>query len=63
MAIVKTRKQWAEKIRAVHKRFVDGFFKIGRELIAAKKVLPHGQFLGIPPLRAALFDGRERCRS
>jgi Protein of unknown function (DUF3102) len=45
--VAKTRKHWAGKICARHKRFVDDFFGMGRDLLAAKKALPHGDFLNM----------------
>jgi Protein of unknown function (DUF3102) len=40
-----TRAQWAARIRAAHKKTVRAFLKLGRTLLAAKKALPHGEFL------------------
>jgi hypothetical protein len=42
---VKTRAQWAAKIRSNYKRGVEAFVKTGLTLLAAKKALPHGAFL------------------
>jgi|GEM_PF-6869665 len=41
----RTRAQWASRIRAEHKETVGAFLKLGLTLIAAKKSLPHGEFL------------------
>jgi hypothetical protein len=47
-AVKKTRVHWARDIRAVHKqtikRTLEGVFKLGRMLIAAKAALDHGEF-------------------
>jgi hypothetical protein len=51
-AVKKTRVQWARDIRAIHKQTIkqvtEGFHKLGRTLIAAKKALVaqygHGEF-------------------
>jgi hypothetical protein len=47
-AVKKNRIQWAADIRAAHKQIVqktiEGVFKIGRMLIAAKAALEHGEF-------------------
>lgn len=44
----KTRVQWARHIRAIHKQTVkqtvQGIFKMGRTLIAAKAALDYGEF-------------------
>jgi N6-adenosine-specific RNA methylase IME4 len=39
-----TRKQWAARIKAAWQSSVEGIFKTGRELIAAKGELEHGAF-------------------
>jgi len=48
MSKKKTRVQWARDIRAVHKltveQTVQGVFRMGRMLIAAKVALDHGEF-------------------
>jgi hypothetical protein len=45
----RTRAQWAQRINATHKAVVGACFKefqkLGCELLAAKKALPHGEFL------------------
>ena len=46
-AVTKTRQQWAADICAIHKQTVQGIFKMGRTLIAAKKKLPHGEFIAM----------------
>jgi hypothetical protein len=45
---LRTRAQWAARIRAAHKETVEAILKLGRMLSAAKegpKKLPHGEFL------------------
>jgi hypothetical protein len=41
----RTRAQWAARIRAEHKETVHAILKLGDTLLAAKKSLPHGEFL------------------
>jgi hypothetical protein len=41
----KTRAQWAAEIRAAHTKSVAAILKLGLTLTAAKKALPHGEFL------------------
>jgi hypothetical protein len=47
----RTRAQWARHINATHKAVVgtclSQFLELGRALLAAKKALEHGQFLGM----------------
>jgi hypothetical protein len=45
MAKPRTCVQWAARIKAMHKQTVHAFLKLGRTLLAAKKALPHGEFL------------------
>jgi hypothetical protein len=44
----RTRAQWARRINEAHKTVVgaclSNFLKLGRELLAAKRALPHGEF-------------------
>jgi hypothetical protein len=42
---LRSRKQWAAYIRAAHTSTVKAILKLGRALSAAKKALPHGEFL------------------
>jgi hypothetical protein len=42
---LRTRAQWAARIRAAHKETVSAFLKLGRMLSAAKEALKHGEFL------------------
>jgi hypothetical protein len=48
MPVVRTRAQWARRINKAHKAVVgvcpSNFLKLGRELLAAKRALPHGEF-------------------
>jgi hypothetical protein len=43
--IVRTRAQWVEEICADYRRSVEAIIRMGRNLIAAKNTLPHGEFL------------------
>ncbi len=45
MAVRKTRAQWAAEIRDAHTKTVAAILKLGLTLTAAKKALPHGEFL------------------
>jgi len=45
MPETKTRAEWVAMIRQAHDEFVDGFFKLGDTLIAAKVALRRGTFL------------------
>ena len=49
-AAEKTRAQWAADICNIHKQTIEGIFKMGDMLIAAKDELPHGEF-------TAMIDG------
>jgi hypothetical protein len=40
-----SRAQWAKRIRSAHTKTVAAILKLGRTLLAAKKALPHGEFL------------------
>ena len=44
-AVRKTRAQWAAEIRDAHTKTVAAILKLGLTLTAAKKALPHGEFL------------------
>ena len=43
----KTRAQWAAEIRAAHTKSVAAILKLGLTLTAAKKALPHGEWLAM----------------
>jgi hypothetical protein len=43
--IVRTPAQWAKCIGAAYHETADAFLKLGRTLLAAKRTLPHGEFL------------------
>jgi Protein of unknown function (DUF3102) len=43
-SVKKTRAQWANEIIAAHKASIEGIFKMGRTLIAARRALNHGEF-------------------